>query len=260
MEPSTIFFLACVFVLLFLVYYSYSFNSSVLLSSPTIANAETIVTIPPPATGSLKASFTFAIWININDWTTGNGSVKNIISYGKSAYISLDQTTNQVWVAVKTGRTYTIKNTIYNIPLQTWTHLAFCLNGLTLDSYLNGKLVNTSLLPAPYSPANADDTVILGGGSTYSTCVYTGSNTVANTAGGGDSGCYYALNNSNKNPGFNGWLTQFNYFPDAQDPQTIWNLYYQGNGTGGLFGNLFSGYGLTLALTSNGKMTNSISI
>ena len=166
-----------------------------------------------------------------------------------------------MWVAVKTGTTYTIKNTIYNIPLQTWTHLAFCLNGLTLDSYLNGKLVNTSLLPAPYSPANADDTVILGGGSTYpSSSCPGGDNPKLETGANMNNGCSYSYSGNYKNPGFNGWLTQFNYFPDAQDPQTIWNLYYQGNGTGGLFGNLFSGYGLTLALTSNGKMTNSISI
>ena len=69
MESSTIFFLACLFVLLYLVYYSYSFKSSLLLTSPTPANTATIVTIPPPASGSLKTSFTFAIWININDWS-----------------------------------------------------------------------------------------------------------------------------------------------------------------------------------------------
>jgi hypothetical protein len=225
---------------------------------------ETTIKPPAPATGALKSSFTFAIWININDWTTSNEFVKNIISYGTSAYISLDQRNNDVVVAVKTSSTaseaYTIiKPVIHNVPLQTWTHLAFCLNGITLDSYLNGKLVNTSLLPTPYQQPKTDESIILGGVAPPTTgCSYTGSN-VGNTAGGADRGCYYALT-SGKNPGFNGWLTQFNYFQDAQEPQAIWDLYKAGNGTGGLFGNMFGSYGLTVALTNNGTTTNSISV
>ena len=162
MEPSTIFLMACLFILLFLVYYSYSSSPSTLLSSATLANVETTIKPPAPATGALKSSFTFAIWININDWTTANEFVKNIISYGTSAYISLDQKNNDVVVAVKTSSTaYTIiKPVIHNVPLQTWTHLAFCLNGITLDSYLNGKLVNTSLLPTPYQQPKTDESII----------------------------------------------------------------------------------------------------
>lgn len=261
MEPSTIFLLACVFVLLFLVYYSTSSSPSTLLSSATAANIETLITPPAPATGALKPSFTFAIWININDWTTANGYVKNIISYGTSAYISLDKQNNDVVVAVKTGTTYTINRVITNVPLQTWTHLAFCLNGLTLDSYLNGKLVNTSLLPTPYIPAGSAETITLGGVAPpveAPTTVCSGVRANSD-AGGATVGCFHALT-ANKNPGFNGWLNQFNYFQDAKDPQTIWNLYQDGNGTGGLFSNLFGSYGLTVALTNNGATTSSISV
>jgi len=260
MEPSTIFLMACLFILLFLVYFSYSSSPSTLLSSATLANVATTIKPPAPATGALKPSFTFAIWININDWSTANGFVKNIISYGTSAYISLDQINNDVIVAVKTSTTspiYTINTTIHNVPLQTWTHLAFCLNGITLDSYLNGKLVNTSLLTHPYIPAGTGDSIILGGvAPPTSACSGT---TVGNVAGGIINGCYHALT-SGANPGFNGWLTQFNYFQDAQEPQAIWDLYKAGNGTGGLFGNMFGSYGLTVALTNNGTTTNSISV
>jgi len=261
MEPSTIFLLACVFVLLFLVYYSTSSSPSTLLSSASPANIETLITPPAPATGALKPSFTFAIWININDWTTANGYVKNIISYGTSAYISLDKQNNDVVVAVKTSTTtptYTIKKTVLNVPLQTWTHLAFCLNGLTLDSYLNGKLVNTSLLSSPYIPAGSTETITLGGAAPPTTACPSVDD-VGALNGGSTVGCFHALTD-NKNPGFNGWLTQFNYFQDAQDPQTIWNLYQAGNGTGGLFSNLFGSYGLTVALTNNGATTSSISV
>ena len=231
------------------------------MSSATLANVETTIKPPAPATGALKSSFTFAIWININDWTTANGFVKNIISYGTSAYISLDQKNNDVVVAVKiSSSTYKIIKPVFNVPLQTWTHLAFCLNGITLDSYLNGKLVNTSLLPTPYQQPTTNDSIILGGVVAPTTVC---SNQIAvgdNIAGGSTNGCYYALESSFKNPGFNGWLAQFNYFQDAQEPQAIWDLYKAGNGTGGLFGNMFGSYGLTVALTNNGTTTNSISV
>ena len=68
MEPTTIFLSACVIVLIYLVYYTYTFNATLLLSSITPANTVTTITPPVPAAGTIVASFTFSIWINVNDW------------------------------------------------------------------------------------------------------------------------------------------------------------------------------------------------
>jgi hypothetical protein len=61
------------------------------------------------------------------------------------------------------------------------------------------------------------------------------------------------------NPGFSGWVTQFQYAPTGSDPQTIWNIFQQGNGTN-IFSNFFGNYGLSVALTNNGVAQNTISI
>ena len=249
MEPTTIFLSACVIVLIYLVYYTYTFNSTLLLSTVSPANTLITITPPVPATGTIKANFTFSIWINVNDWNVNSGFYKNIISYGKSVYVSLDQTTNNVILSFGTGKNYTV---VYNIPLQTWVHLAFSLNGRTLDTYMNGKLIKTDMVnPASYSVPSTQDTIILGGSNTKpADC--SGSTTI--------SGCGPSYDaTSVANPGFSGWITQFQYSPDGTDPQSIWAIYSQGNGTN-MFSNFFGNYGLSIALTNNGVAQNTISI
>ena len=59
--------------------------------------------------------------------------------------------------------------------------------------------------------------------------------------------------------GFNGWVSQFQYWPDATDPQTVWNLYKAGNGTN-VFSNILGDYGVKLSLMNGGVEQNSISI
>ena len=88
MEPTTIFLSACVIVLIYLVYYTYTFNATVLLSSVTPGNTLTTITPPVPASSPMQASFTFSIWINVNDWNMNKGFYKSIISYGNSVYIN----------------------------------------------------------------------------------------------------------------------------------------------------------------------------
>lgn len=245
-EPTTIFLSACVIVLIYLVYYTYTFNATLLLTSISPANYPIIITPPVPATGSIAASFTYSIWINVNDWTVNQRFYKNILSYGTSTYISLDKTTNDVVVALKTDKAplYYSATVIKNIPLQTWVHLAFSLSGTTLDSYVNGRLVTTNLVGSGYIVPAVNDTIILGGAIKEP------------TACGAGAGC---SSSSVGNPGFSGYVTQFQYSQTASDPQTIWNIFNQGNGTS-MFSNFFGNYGLSVALTNNGVAQNTISI
>lgn len=249
MEPTTIFLSACVIVLIYMVYYTYTFNATLLLSSVSPANSPITISPPVPVSGSLSSSFTFSIWININDWNVNSGFYKNIISYGNSVYISLAPTMNDVIVSFGSSKTNTVIN---NIPLQSWVHLAFSLNGQTLDTYLNGKLVKTNLITAgSYGIPTSQKTITLGGSNTKPVdCA--GSIT---TSGCGSS----YTTDSVANPGFSGWVTQFQYAPTGSDPQTIWNIFQQGNGTN-IFSNFFGNYGLSVALTNNGVAQNTISI
>jgi hypothetical protein len=249
MEPTTIFLSACVIVLIYMVYYTYTFNATLLLSSVSPANSPITISPPVPATGSLSSSFTFSIWININDWKINSGFYKNIISYGNSVYISLAPNVNNVIVSFGASKTNTVIN---NVPLQTWVHLAFSLSGQTLDTYLNGKLVKTNLIAAgSYGIPTSQRTITLGGSNTKP----------AGCAGSiTTSGCGSSYIDGNvANPGFSGWVTQFQYAPTGSDPQSIWNIYQQGNGTN-MFSNFFGNYGLSVALTNNGVAQNTISI
>lgn len=263
MEPTTIFLSACVIVLVYLVYYTYTFNATRLLSTITPANTVTTITPPVPATSTIKSSFTFSIWVNVNDWNFNKGFYKNIISHGTSVFISLAPNTNDVILALKTSTTptYNVFTVVKNIPLQTWVHLAFSLEGATLDTYMNGRIVTTNLIGGTYTAPSSNDKITLGGNNAKPTAC---SPPLATTGTWSSSitavGCNHAYSLSNTaNPGFSGWITEFQYSQTGSDPQLIWNIYQQGNGTS-LFSNFFGNYGVSLALTNNGVVQNSISI
>jgi hypothetical protein len=112
---------------------------------------------------------------------------------------------------------------IPNIPIQKWVHLFISVYGRSLDTYINGKLVQTCILNGvPVIDAKQDVVVT-------------------------------------PSPGFNGWTTQFQYWADATDPQGVWNLYKNGNGQG-LLTNMFGNYGLKVALLNAGNEQNSFTI
>lgn len=259
MEPTTIFLIACLIVLIYLVYYSYTYNSSLLMATVTPANMETKITPPVPANGTYKTSdFTFSIWVNMNDWNSMNGFYKNIISYGKTVNVVFGKTTNEVIVTLKTssGGDYKSFQTLTNVPFQRWVHMAFSVSGQTLDSYMNGKLVNTQMITGTMQKPIANDMISLGGSNVKPTTNCATGNSYGTEA---YNGCSPYGDASNTNPGFSGWVKQFQYWPSSTDPQTIWNIYQQSVG-GDMFGNFFGNYGLSVSLTNNGVAQNTVSI
>jgi len=112
-----------------------------------------------------------------------------------------------------------------NVPIQSWCNLLISVYGRTLDIYLDGKLVNTCVLPGT-AKINSDANV-------YITPV----------------------------GGFAGWTSKFKYYPNATDPQTAWNIYQEGYGASFL-NNLFgSSFKVTFSTTdSAGNKTSSYSI
>jgi hypothetical protein len=102
-----------------------------------------------------------------------------------------------------------------NVPIQAWCNLLISVYGRTLDIYLDGKLVNTCVLPGT-AKINSDANV-------YITPV----------------------------GGFAGWTSKFKYYPNATDPQTAWNIYQEGYGASFL-NNLFgSSFKVTFSTTDS---------
>ena len=112
---------------------------------------------------------------------------------------------------------------IANVPLQRWCNLLVSVYGRTQDLYLDGKLVRTCVLPGV---AKIDS-----GAPVYIT----------------------------PDGGFSGWTSKFQYWADATDPQTAWNIYKAGYG-GSLLGNLFGKYTIKLSLMEGDTEESSISI
>ena len=106
--------------------------------------------------------------------------------------------------------------TIDNVPIQKWVNIIISLYGRTLDTYLDGKLVRTCVLPGvPQIDNNADVQVTPGGG-------------------------------------FSGYTTTFKYWPNASNPQEAYNIYKDGFG-GSILGNLFNQYRLRFSFIKDNK-------
>jgi len=113
--------------------------------------------------------------------------------------------------------------TIENIPIQKWVNVIISLYGSTLDTYLNGKLVRTCVLPGvPKVDNNADISVT-------------------------------------PNGGFSGWTTNFKYWSDASNPQQAYNIYKAGFGNS-ILGNLYNKYRLRFSFIEDNKVAGSFEL
>ena len=112
---------------------------------------------------------------------------------------------------------------IENIPIQKWVNIVISLFGLTLDVYLDGKLVRTCVMPGVPIINNATDI------------------------------------NVTNNGGFSGWTTNFKYWSDASNPQEAYNIYKSGFG-GSILGNALSKYRLQVSFLKDNIQQGSVQI
>ena len=112
---------------------------------------------------------------------------------------------------------------IENIPIQKWFNVIVSLYGLTMDVYLDGKLVRTCVMPGVPQVNNA------------------------------------ANINVTNNGGFSGWTTKFQYWSDASNPQQAYNIYKAGCG-GSILGNALSKYRLQVTMLKNNVKKGSFQI
>ena len=229
MEISSILMMAGIFVLLYIIYYYYFSSSSMLMSSVIAGNQITTIDVSKIDNGLAgSVNFAYSLWFNINDWNYLYGRPKPLFRRQTATankftpYAKFDSNTNNLLIDITcAGNTNTY--TVSNIPIQKWVHLVISVYGKSLDVYLNGKLVNTFVLPGVPDVDKTQQIVICPDG------------------------------------GFNGWVTKFEFWASSMDPQTAWNIYKSGNGSS-IFNSLFGNYGVKLALLNNNVEQNSITI
>jgi len=233
MEVTSIILTVCIFILIYVVYYYVWAPSTMLMKSVTPGNQTTTIDVSKIDTGSNvgAVNFTYSLWFNINDWNYHYGEKKPLFRRLSTTandycpYVYFDSYSNDLVIEVAVNNPTTPKTTckVQNVPIQKWVHLLISVYGKSLDTYINGKLVSTCILGGvPKLDSTKQITIC-------------------------------------PEIGFNGWITRFEYFADSTDPQTVWNKYKDGNGSG-IFSSMFGNYGLKLALMNGNVEQNVISI
>lgn len=219
--------------LYFILNYVYSYTGI----TTSIVSGTTMQTIEASKLSN-SSNFTYSIWFYINDWNYHYGEQKILFGRGDNSkdgivnpcpIVTLGEIENNLQVALAVFGDGNKKTThtcnIYNIPIQSWCNLLISVYGRTLDIYLDGKLVNTCVLPGTAN-VNGDSNVYI-------------------TPAGG----------------FSGWTSKFEYLPKASDPQTAWNK-YEGGYNNSIFDSIF-GTNVKIKFStvdSGGTETNSYTI
>jgi hypothetical protein len=214
-----------------------------------LSTATTMQQIPASQLGYIQnagtSNFTYSIWFYVDNWNYRYGEPK--ILFGRMNSISgstepcpsvtLGALQNNLDIALTVypgidnanldgdlNNNSKVHNcSIANIPIQKWVHLLISVHSRTLDVYLDGKLVRTCILPGV---AKID-----GNAPVFVT----------------------------PNGGFSGWTSRFQYWPQATDPQTVWNIYRAGYG-GSMLGNMFGRYSVKVSVLKGDSETSSFTI
>ena len=245
---STTAIIVIVLVLIISVLIFYVFNSKKSLSNTV--GATTMQTIPATslATNNNPVNFAYSIWFFVNDWQYNYGSNKIIFGrmssslssetnlelsdfqnnspcpvvllgdYPNDLLILLDQTPS-----TGSGSTLPDPVVVTNVPLQKWVHLVISVYGKTMDTYIDGKLVRTTVMAGT---ANVDNTE-----SVYITPC----------------------------GGFNGWTSNLQYFATPLNPQQVWSMYQQGY-SGSWMSTLSNTFNLTVTVNNNGVPTKTFTL
>lgn len=226
-----IFFVAFLVVVYIL---SWFFNGSKNLSTFSSANKALVIPASslPPGT---SVNYTYSIWIYVDDWTVNYGQEKIIFVRGTQGglmipSLSLGAIENTLEVSMSMDPTTagssmpnTFHTSVPNVPLQKWTNLIVSLNTKSLDIYMNGKLVRTSILP--YMPKQDATAVLM----------------------------------LTPSPGFSGFTSRFYYKNDSITPQDAWNIYRSGPG-GNIFSNFLNQYKIQLNFLKGEDVKASLTI
>jgi hypothetical protein len=215
-----------VIVFIAIIYFlSWVFGTGANLSDYSDATLETIIPGSKMDQAS-AANYSFSIWLYIADWSGSYGKPKTVFMRDTSSpLVTLGALENTLTTTIKLQDGNLQPCVIQNIPIQKWTNILITVNDRALDTYMNGKLVKTCMLPSVPAIPKAENT------------------SVALTPRGG----------------FTGYTARFKYWPSPINPQEAWNVYKNGPG-GNILTNFLGLYKLQLNFIKGSETKASITI
>ena len=244
-KPKSILLGAIIVVVLYLVYANvFRDNSTKSLNSG--GNAKNAVVIPSTKLpgNSNSVDFSFSIWIYINSWEYRYGDTKTIFkrltrdvesgtenATGVSPELALAATTNDLSITIGVfdpDGTASSPNSldnwvVHNIPIQKWCNIIISTNNRAVDTYIDGKLVNTHVLDGVPKMDSASNIYLTPDG------------------------------------GFSGEHSKFRYMARSVNPREAYEIYREGPG-GNWLSDLLGQYKLKLSFMKNNEEINSFSI
>ena len=236
--------LAIIVILLFYILYRFfMIKSTELSSTASLMDSNPSIPIENKPTST---RYSYGIWIYVNSW---NSSIQKTIFERKNNIklyfadtapvlkcdISMDD--GQTLAAGASAPTTTLEITD-NFPIQKWVHIVISVDNQYLDAYLDGKLIKSGRL---YSEAvDAENNTPASPESTPKTPA-----DQAMTIGGGTN--------------YDAYIAKFNHWSLPLDPQTVWSIYKEGNGQGGM-NDYISSYGIDLSILKDNVEQSKYSI
>ncbi len=246
-------------IVLVIMLLRYMFSDPYTLQDMTSGKIETVINPSALATNSSNvpsSNFAYSVWFYVNDWNyrygepkvifgrmgapsgPTNGSISGVSGLDPCPAVILDTVENNLSVSVgcypgldkrpttNGGRTVLHTCKVNNVPIQKWVNLVVSVYGRTLDTYIDGKLVKTCLLPGIANVNNSSNVYITPTG------------------------------------GFDGWTAKFQYYPSSLNPQEVWNIYSQGYSQYSFMKmfSVYNPYQVQISLLENGTSTGSLTI
>jgi len=157
-----------VIIVILLIIIGYILWRALSSSSNTSTGTTKLVTPTTIVAASSTNSFTFSTWIAINTWGNGGNNLIKTPSASPTFALTLGTVTNDLNLAFTTSPATTAVIISNIVPLQTWASIIVSVNnGISVDVYVNGKLVKTFPLNGVYTLLAGD--VIVGGAAGTST-------------------------------------------------------------------------------------------
>ena len=223
-------------IVLLILYFVYIYvfkdsSSTNLYSGGNAKNAKQIKATKLPGNPA-SVSYTFSIWIYVNSWQYRYGQEKQIFYRSASAtpnpssvipQLSLGGSKNDLAITVGLQGGQSESWNVNNIPLQKWCNIIVATTTRAVDTYIDGKLVNTHTLPGvPLSSGNANITLT-------------------------------------PNGGFDGETSKFRYYSRTISPREAYEIYREGPGSNWL-SDLLNQYKIKLSFLKDNEEINSFSI
>jgi hypothetical protein len=190
-----------------------------LVDTPTPANNSTTIASKDLPALTSNASFTISTWVYIQDWNYKFGNIKNILTYnqvGANTPLSfdLDAFENNLLINYNTyANQYTTdvsaqthQIVINNMNIQKWVNVVSCFSANKIDTYINGKLVDTTVNQYPLYVGTLQGDIILG-----------------------------------NNGGYSGTISNTRYYSKFLSPSEVWDIYTTGY-SDNLLGNFLNRY------------------